>query len=57
LAYNAPEWCCASGKPCQVQNLELLAPVRGQVQKLEGLVCAIIPVANQLCQVKNFLFD
>lgn len=33
------------------------APVANQVQKLECLPCAIIPVANQLCQVKNFLFD
>jgi hypothetical protein len=49
--------CCASGKPCQVQNLELSAPVADQVQILECLPCAIIPVANQQCQVKNFLFD
>lgn len=34
--------CCASAKPCQVQNLVLSAPVASQVQKLAGLCRAII---------------
>jgi hypothetical protein len=33
------------------------APVASQVQKLSCPVCAIIPVADQQCQVENFLFD
>jgi hypothetical protein len=40
-----------------VQNLVPSAPVRGQVQNLEGLPCAIISGKPWDCQVKNYCVD
>jgi len=49
--------CCASGKPCQVQNLGPAAPVQKQVQKLGGPLRQIISAKALQYQVEIFLFE
>lgn len=49
--------CCASGKPWQVQNFVLPAPVARQVQKLEGRLRQIISAKASHCQVQIFDID
>jgi hypothetical protein len=46
--------CCASGKPCQVQNLGPAAPVQKQVQKLGGRLRQIISAKALQCQDEIF---